>query len=85
MRREQFHTFDHPQRLVIKEPVLTGLKACYDRMPCRRRMLRCVLTGRTITASDVPTLPHIDGDETTNRSVTPCIRHTRSHLVSKRD
>jgi len=42
--------------LVIEEPVLTRLKAGYDRMPCRRRMLWCMPTRRTVTASDVPTL-----------------------------
>src|SRR6202044_3309977 len=56
VRRKQFHTFDHPLLLVIEEPVLTRLKARYDRMPCRRRMLRCMLTRGTVTASDVPTL-----------------------------
>jgi hypothetical protein len=43
-------------RLVIVEPVLTGLKAGYDRMPGRRCMLRCMLTGRAVAASDVPAL-----------------------------
>src|SRR5580692_12274332 len=56
MRRKQFHTFDHPPLLVIEEPILTRLKAGYDRMPCRRRMLGCMLIRRTVTASDVPTL-----------------------------
>jgi len=39
VRRKQFHAFDHPLLLVIVEPVLTRLKAGYDGMPCRRRML----------------------------------------------
>ena len=55
VRRRQFHTPDHPLLLVIEEPVLARLKAGYDRMPGCRRMLRCVLTRRTVTASDVPT------------------------------
>jgi hypothetical protein len=56
MWRKQFHTFDHPLLLVIEEPALTRFKAGYDRMPCCRRMLGCMLTRRTVTASDVPTL-----------------------------
>jgi hypothetical protein len=56
VRWKQLHTFDHPTLLVIVEPVLTWLKAGDDRMPCRRRMLGCMLTRRTVTASDVPTL-----------------------------
>src|SRR5271166_2944056 len=56
VRWKQFHTFDHPLLLVIEEPVLTRLKAGYDRMPCRRRMLGRMLARRTVTASDVPTL-----------------------------
>jgi hypothetical protein len=56
VRRKQFHTFDHPLLLVIKEPVLTRLEAGNDRMPCCRRMLGCMLTRRTVTASDVPAL-----------------------------
>jgi hypothetical protein len=56
MRRKQLHTLDHPLRLVIEEPVLTGLEAGYDRVPCRSRMLGCMLARRTVTASDVPTL-----------------------------
>jgi hypothetical protein len=56
VRRKQFRTLDRPLRLVIVEPVLTRLEAGYDRMPCRSSMLRCMLTRRTVTASDVPTL-----------------------------
>ena len=56
MRRKQLRTLDHSLFLVIEEPVLPRLKAGYDRMPCCRRMLGCMLTGRTVTASDVPTL-----------------------------
>src|ERR1700679_3518777 len=56
MWRKQFHTLDHPLLLVIEEPVLPLLKTGDDRMPCRRRMLGCMLTRRTVTASDVPTL-----------------------------
>jgi hypothetical protein len=57
MRRKQIHTFDrdHPLLLVIVEPILTRLEAGYDRMPRCRRMLGCMLTRRTVTASDVPT------------------------------
>jgi hypothetical protein len=56
VRRKQLHAFDHAPRLVIEEPVLTRLKACYDRVSGRRRMLRCMLTRRTVTASNVPAL-----------------------------
>ena len=56
MRRKQFRTFDHPPLLVIVEPILTRLKAGYDRLPCCHRMLGSMLTRRTVTASDVPTL-----------------------------
>lgn len=56
MRRKQFHTLDHPLLLVIVEPVLPRLKAGYDRMACRRRMLGRMLTGGIVAASDVPTL-----------------------------
>ena len=58
MRREQLDSLDrdHALLLVIVEPVLTRLEAGNDRMPCRCRMLRCMLTRRTVAASDVPTL-----------------------------
>ena len=56
MRRKQLLTLDHPLLLVIEEPVLTRLKAGYDRMRCCRRMLGCMLARRTVTAPDVPTL-----------------------------
>ena len=56
VRRKQLHTVDHPLLLVIVEPVLTRLEAGNDRMPRRRRMLRCMLARRTVAASDVPTL-----------------------------
>jgi hypothetical protein len=58
MRRKQLHTFDRDHRLllVIVEPILTRFEAGNDRMPRRRRMLGCMLTRRTVTASDVPTL-----------------------------
>jgi len=39
MRRKQLHTLDHRLLFVVKEPVLARLKAGYDRMPRRRRML----------------------------------------------
>jgi len=39
MRRKQLCTLDHRLFLVIEEPILTRLKAGYDRMPRRRRML----------------------------------------------
>ncbi len=54
--RKQFHTLDHLLLLVIEEPVLTRLKAGYDRMLCRLCMPGCMLTRRAVTASDVPTL-----------------------------
>ena len=53
---KQLHTLDHPPSPVIVEPVLTRLEAGNDRMPCRRRMPGRMLTWRTVTASDVPTL-----------------------------
>ena len=56
MRRKQLHTLDHPLFVVIVEPILTRLEAGNDRMPCRCRMLGCMLARRTVTASDVPTL-----------------------------
>src|SRR5208283_2728267 len=58
MWRKQLHTLDrnHALLLVIEEPILTRLEAGNNRMPCRRRMLGCMLTRRTVTASDVPAL-----------------------------
>jgi hypothetical protein len=56
VRGKQLRTFDHPVLLVIEEPILTRLKAGDDRMPCCLRMLRCMLTRRTVAASDVPAL-----------------------------
>jgi len=58
VRRKQLHTLarDHALLLVIVKPILTRLEAGNDRMSCRCRMLGCMLTWRTITASDVPTL-----------------------------
>jgi hypothetical protein len=56
MWRKQLHTLNHPLLLVIEEPILTRLETGNDRMPCRRRMLGCMLARRTVTASDVPTL-----------------------------
>jgi hypothetical protein len=56
VRRKQLNTFNHFPLLVIEEPVLTRLKAGYDRMPGRCRVLRCMLTRGTVAASDVPTL-----------------------------
>ena len=56
MRREQFHTLDHPLRLVIVEPVLARLEAGNDRMAGCLRMLGRVLAGRTVAATDVPAL-----------------------------
>ena len=56
MRWKQLHTLDHPLLLVIVEPILTRLEAGNDRMPCRCRMLGCMLARRTVTATDVPTL-----------------------------
>ncbi len=55
MWRKQLHTLDHPSLLVIVEPILTRLEAGNDRMPRCRRMFGCMLTRRTVTASDVPT------------------------------
>ena len=54
--REQLHTLDHPLLLVIVKPIFTRLEAGNDWMPGRRRMLGCMLTRRTVAASDVPTL-----------------------------
>ena len=57
-RRKQLHTLDRDHRLllVIIEPVLTRLKAGYDRMPRCRRVFGCMLTWRIVTATDVPAL-----------------------------
>ena len=55
VRRKQFHTLDHPPSLVIVEPVLSWFEAGNHRMPSRRRVPGCMLTRRTVTASDVPT------------------------------
>src|SRR5580698_10978032 len=56
VRRKQFRACDHRLRVVIVEPILTGLEAGYDRMSRRVRMLSGMLIRRTVTASDVPTL-----------------------------
>ena len=56
MRRKQLSTLDHPLLLVVVKPILTRLKAGYDRMPRCRRMPRRMLARRTVTASDVPAL-----------------------------
>jgi hypothetical protein len=56
MRRKQFDTLDHPLLLIVVEPILTRLKAGNYWVPCRCRMLGCMLTRRTVAASDVPTL-----------------------------
>ena len=56
VRRKQLHTPNHSLLLVVEEPVLARFKAGNDGMPCRRRMLRRMLTGRTIAASDVSAL-----------------------------
>jgi hypothetical protein len=56
VRRRQFHTFGRRLLLVVVEPFFAWLKAGYDRMAGRRSMLRSMLTRRTVTAPDVPTL-----------------------------
>jgi len=81
-RRRQFHTLDHPLRLVIKEPLLTRLKAANDRMPRLGRMLGCMLVRRTVATSDVPTLrapaemkpPGVTGRQTLHASVAAWFR-----------
>jgi len=58
MRRKQLHTFDHPLRLVIERtnPHL-GSKLAMIGCPVACRMLGMHAgLGRTVTASDVPTL-----------------------------
>jgi hypothetical protein len=55
-RRKQLHTFDHPLRLVVVKPILARFKAGNDRVPRRGRMLGCMLTRRTVAASNMPTL-----------------------------
>jgi hypothetical protein len=55
MGRNQLHTLDHPLLPVIVEPIFARLEAGNDWMPRGRRMLGCMLTGRTVTAPDVPT------------------------------
>jgi hypothetical protein len=54
MRREQPRTLDHLPLFVIVEPILTRLEAGNDRMPRCCNMLGCMLTWRTVAASDVP-------------------------------
>jgi hypothetical protein len=56
MRRKQFRTLDHLLRFVVVEPILTRFEAGNDRMASCRRMLGRVLAGRTVAATDVPTL-----------------------------
>jgi len=58
VRGKQLHTLhrDHGLLLVIVKPILTRFEAGDDRMPCRCGMLGRMLIGRTVTASDVPTL-----------------------------
>ena len=54
VRRRQFRTLNHSLLLVIKKPVFTGFKAGNHGMSCHRRMSRCMLVRRTVTASDMP-------------------------------
>jgi hypothetical protein len=54
MRREQPRTLDHLPLFVIVEPILTRLEAGNDRVPRCCGMLGCMLTWRTVAASDVP-------------------------------
>jgi hypothetical protein len=54
VRRRQFRTLNHSLLLVIKKPIFTGFKAGNHRMSCSRRMSRCMLARRTVTASDMP-------------------------------
>jgi hypothetical protein len=56
MRRKQLHTIDHRLLVVIVEPILTRLEAGNDRMPGGGRVPGCMLAGRTVAATDVPTL-----------------------------
>ena len=56
MRRKQLFALDHPLLLVVVEPILARLEAGDDRVPGCRRMLGRMLAGRTVAASDVPTL-----------------------------
>jgi hypothetical protein len=39
VRWKQFHSVDHRLALIVEEPILAGLKAGYERMPSRGRML----------------------------------------------
>src|ERR1700733_2781983 len=56
MWRKQLLTLYHLPRIVIVEPIFTGLEAGNDRMPCCRRMLGRMLARRTVAGTDVPTL-----------------------------
>jgi hypothetical protein len=56
MRRKQLHALDHPPLLEVVEPILTRLETDDDRMPCRCRMLGCMLARRTVAATDAPAL-----------------------------
>ena len=52
----QFCPADHLLCLIVPEPGFAGLKACSDGMTRDVKMLRRMLTGRTVTTADVPTL-----------------------------
>ena len=56
VRRKQLRALDFSPRLVVVEPVLTGLEAGNDRMPRLCRMPGCVLARRAVAATDVSTL-----------------------------
>ena len=84
VRRKQLRAPDHPLLLVIVKPILAWLKAGYDLVPSRRRMLRCMLARRTVRGiSDIHRTPHSGGDVTTSLSATPGIPRTHRHLASE--
>ena len=53
-RLRESRAWDHFASSVVVEPGFSGLEAGRERMPCRMKMLRGVLAGRTIATTDVP-------------------------------
>jgi hypothetical protein len=55
-RRNKLRPTDHLLSLIAPEPAFARLKAGRDRMSCRVKMLRGMLTGRAVTTADVSAL-----------------------------
>ena len=56
MRGKQLNALDHRALIIIVEPILTWLEASNDWMSGCGCVPGCMLAGRAIAASDVPTL-----------------------------